>query len=226
MRKVAFIALMTVAALGVFILGGNWFSRLERAAGLRPSAGDSIENLRAENTALRVELEKLLGLKRQVLRFEPNVITAATYSSYPFSSKDTLIIAAGELAGVKPKMAVTANGLLIGRVTQVSKDASIVQTVFDRNFEMPVRLGDGRFDALLKGGASPVVSLIPREAEVKIGAGVYSASAELPLGIPLGELGEIEGSDGEVWEAATLRIPYDIYGLKFVSVIVNHDAVK
>ena len=217
---------MTAAALGFFILGGNWVSGLERSAGLRFSAGDTVQNLRAENTALRVELEKLLGLKRQVSRFEPNMVAAAVYSSYPFSSKDALVIAVGESGGVKPKMGVTANGLLVGKVVQVSKDASLVQTVFDRNFEMPVRLGEGRFDALLKGGASPVVSLIPREAEFKAGTGVYSAGAELPFGIPLGELGEIEGSSGEAWEAAPLRVSYDIYGLKFVSIIVNHDAVS
>src|SRR3989344_1922065 len=183
MWKAAFIALMTAAALGFFILGGNWVSGFER-----------------------------------------NMVAAAVYSSYPFSSKDALVIAVGEAGGVKPKMGVTANGLLVGKVVQVSRDASLVQTVFDRNFEMPVRLGEGRSDALLKGGASPVVSLIPREAETKAGAGVYSASAELPMGIPLGELGEIEGSDGEVWEAAPLRVPYDIYELKLVSVIINYDS--
>jgi len=215
---------MTVAALGVLFLGGNQFSGFERSLRFGLSGGDTVADLRAENTALRVELEKFMGLKSQVARFEPNLLSAEVYSSYPFSSKDTLTIAAGELSGVKLKMAVTANGILVGRVIQVSRDASLVQTVFDRNFEMPVRLGEGRSDALLKGGASPVVSLIPREAETKAGAGVYSASAELPMGIPLGELGEIEGSDGEVWEAAPLRVPYDIYELKLVSVIINYDS--
>jgi hypothetical protein len=84
---------------------------------------------------------------------------------------------------------------------------------------MPVKIGADRADGLLKGGANPEVTLIPKAKAVLKGDSVYSASAEVPFGLPLGTLGGTTSAEGEIWESALLELPYDFANISVVGVI-------
>lgn len=182
---------------------------------------NSEEILRKENAVLRAELEKLLLLKEQVVHFKPETISAAVYSTYPFNSKNFITIGAGKLDGVKTAMAVTSDGMLVGIVEEVFKNTSVVKTIFDPSFEMPVRIGERGVKALLKGGANPEIVFIQRGSNVRNGDGVYSTSADIPYGLAIGEVKNIQKKEGEAWESASLLVVYSIDKLNAVSIISN-----
>lgn len=207
--------------LAVLFVWGDFFlpARHMLLPNLFRISGENV--LREENASLRVELERLLSLKDKVSHFTPEVVSAEVYSSYPFNDKNLLVIAAGTRSGIKPKMAVVVNGLLIGRVEETHEYVSSVKTIFDPSFELSVKIGTGVVNSLFKGGSNPQVSLISKDIEVKSGAGVVSANKDLPYGLPLGEIADIHDESGEIWRTASLRIPYDPENLGVVSVITN-----
>lgn len=215
-----FIAALFAAAL---IQYGDQILFLRKSLGPDFSREEDQSSLILTNKALEGEIEKLLFIKEATLHFNPQFLSAPVFSSYPFNSKKEITIAAGEVNGLKPKMAVLADGFFLGIVVRVYKNYSTVKTVFDLSFEMPVKIGQDGIAGLMKGGALPKVELIPRESSVKNGDGVYSASAEVPFGLLMGDLGELAAERGDVWIDAPLKIPYDVKGLKAVSVILNYE---
>lgn len=188
--------------------------------GLAPSKNNS-EDLRAENTALRIELEKLLSERKQLDSQKFDTLDVFVFSAYPFNSKNELTIAAGKRDGVEPKMAVLVGGLLLGKVTSVYENMSIVQTIFDQDFESSVRVGEKAANALLRGGLSPRVELIPNDAGVVAGSGVYSTNSDFPYGLPIGEIKNFKKKEGDVLSNATLAIPYDQNDIRVVSVVLS-----
>jgi cell shape-determining protein MreC len=205
----------------IFFMWGDFFLPIRHA--LLPSFFNipSESVLKEESASLRIELEKLLSLKDKVSHFAPETVSAEVYSNYPFNDKGLLVITAGTRSGLKPKMAVVADGLLIGRIEEVHEYLSLVKTIFDSSFELSVKIGATGVNSLFKGGPNPQVSLISKDIDVKPGAGVISANKDLPYGLPVGEIADIHDESGEIWRTASLRIPYDPENLGAVSVITN-----
>lgn len=214
-------SIIFLALLAALFLWGDFFLPLRQAFLPDIFHTPQLETLQSENMALRVELERLLSIKEQVARADPNALLTEVYSRYPFNNKNELVIAAGAADGVKPKMAVMTNGLLLGRVEQVGEHQSLVKTIFDANLQLSVKIGGKSVNGLFKGGLSPEISLIPKEAGIKPGSGVFSANTDLPYGLPLGEVAEISDESGGIWQTALLKVSYDLENLKIVSVIIN-----
>lgn len=220
---------MTKILAGIFFLifllalflWGDFFLPLRHALLPNIFQTPQFSALQNENMALRVELEHLLSLKETVSHVTPNAVLAEVYSRYPLNNKSELLINVGAAEGVKPKMAVVVNGLLLGRVEQVKDHLSSVKTIFDSTLELSVKVGDKGANGLFRGGHSPTVSLITKEVDVKLGSGIFSANTDVPLGLPLGEVADIHDEPGEIWRTATLRVPYDLENIKVVSVITN-----
>lgn len=210
-----------MASIAGIFLWGDYFLPLRQS--LFPDFLGLPKNvaLQDENMALRTELERLLSVKEAVSHFTAHVLIADVYSKYPFNNKSELIIAVGSKDGVKSKMAVLSDGLLIGRIVNVGERSSSVRTIFDKSFELSVKIGEKRTNGLFKGGPVPLVSLISKDAGVKSGEGVISANVDLPFALPLGEISDIRDESGEIWQTAMLRVPYILENIKMVSIIDN-----
>lgn len=215
-----------MGAIAVLFFWGDFLLPIRRTLLPDIFSVPSEENLRAENMALGIELEKLLSLKESVSHFTPDALKVEIYSRYPFNNKDELIMAAGSVAGIKAGMAVLYNGLFIGRVKEIRERVSLVKTIFDPSFELSVKIGDGKNNGLFKGGSNPKITLIGKEADIKSGSGVFSANIDLPHGLPLGEVADIYDETGGVWRTASLKIPYDLQTISAVSVITNFSYEK
>jgi cell shape-determining protein MreC len=202
------------------VWGDRFAYPLRQFMGLIPRT-QSVQDLETENAALRAELENYSSLKEAVLHFTPDLLTAVLYSAYPWNAKHSIVIGAGSDEGVGVGMAVEENGVLLGVVVQSFAHTSEVRTVFDKNFEMPVKIGADRVDGLLKGGTVPEVTLIAKAKQVVRGDSVYSASAEVPFGMPLGMIGKTTSMEGEIWESALLDLTYDFANIPAVQVITN-----
>lgn len=176
------------------------------------------DNLAVQNLRLKTELDLLKNAREQLGENSEDGLAAAVYSRYPFNFKNELLFQVGEDNGIKGGEAVLWRGILIGRIKSVSKKFSSAQTFFDSNVEIAVRIGEKGTNAVLKGGVSPKLTLISKDAEIKTGDSVYSASADFSYGLPIGKVSEVTISDGQLFKEASLDFPYDINQITFVSI--------
>ncbi len=209
------IFLIVVAVVVVFIAPSyGWKIRmwLSPQAAAQPDA----PSLVAENEALMAQLALLQGVAAQLPQASSNYIRAIVYSRYPFNFKNELLVNVGADQKVAVGKAVVFQGVLIGTVEKVFPDTALVQTVFDSNFKMPVRVGAQGYDALLVGGASPIATSIKKDAPVAAGTIVYSAAPGLPYGLPVAIIASTSTSPDTLFEEAALDFAYDVDGVQAV----------
>ncbi len=181
-------------------------------------ASTSIAGLLAENDALKAQLAELQSIQAELPTSSPQYLRAMVYSRYPFNFKNELFLDAGTAAGVATGSAVTYEGMLVGRVADVWRHEAAVQTIFDNNFRLPVRVGAAGADGLLTGGSYPYVASIAKTAALATGDIVVSAAQGAPYALPVGEVQSTSTSPDNLFQQAALSFPYDINAVETVLV--------
>ena len=172
--------------------------------------------LQQENESLLAELQAI-GV--QEMGLDTEYISAKIFSTYPFNIKNQLTINKGIVEGVEKFAAVTLGGnILVGQISEVLNGHSIVKTVFDPSWSLPVRIGQQEVDGLLEGGSEPKIVLIEKEQQITVGDIVFSAGEYFPYGIKIGEVAKLWQETGAFQEAG-LKIPYTISELREVVII-------
>jgi rod shape-determining protein MreC len=213
-RYLLLILLISLLALTYFT---SFFIKKERSF-------DENLRLKQENESLKAQIQQLTT-NNQPLTTNNNYLVAKVFSTYPFNIKNQITINVGAKQGVKKMMAVTVEGnLLLGYISKVFDDYSIVQTIFDPSWQLPVRIGKEEIDGLFQGGSEPKLVLIAKEKAIQVGDVAYSASQEFPYGLKIGEILEIRENAAGVFKEAVLKIPFNVNELREVMVIksLNH----
>jgi len=178
--------------------------------------------LQLENAKLQAEISELLERPAEKTIGRYRVLAAKAYSEYPFNDKNLVFINVGAEQGVSVGMAVTvAENLLFGKVIEVRADKSVVQTVFDPNWKLPVRIGDSAAAGLFIGGSKPKISLIEKTKVVKEGDVVFSVSSEIPYGLTVARLENISETANSAYREAAAKLPYSISEINQLFVILK-----
>ncbi len=195
----------------VKLSGGSLLGQFSSAlSGSNSGLLDELDQLRQENVSL-----KTMVLEKNIMK--PG--TVAVYSTYPFNSKKDIAIASGSLDGAREGSVVTwGDKVLIGKITSVSADSSVVSTIFDSSWEMAVRIGSSQINALFKGGTTPKVTLIPRDKEVRTGDLVLTANKDLPYGLEVGKIKDLSDTPGTPFREATLETEVQLSDLRYVTI--------
>lgn len=139
------------------------------------------------------------------------------FSTYPFNHKAEITINIGADQNIKVGSIVTVEGrFILGKITQVFSDYSIVQTIFDVNWKMPVRIGKSGIDALLVGGLEPKLTMIAMDKQFSIEETIYSAGAGFPYGLEIGKIKDVTEESTGVFKEAALKLPYNFNELREV----------
>lgn len=179
-----------------------------------------LARLRTENEALRAERETLL--KAGIAPFSYDLRKAPVHSRYPYAAQGLITIAVGSDSGVKEGMPVlAAPGALIGKVMRVSRTQSEVMTIFNPAWRSSARFEGSDIKALIAGGETPLLTLIPKGKEPKEHARVVSIDPAFPYGLFLGTAGVKESGSVEPWVSVPLEISYRESDLREVLVLVN-----
>lgn len=207
----------------IFLLAGfiifNFFFGLKLKTYFASRANSTAERdrLRAENESLKTQIA-LLAQFQKYLNQTSGAIPAFVYSRYPFNLKNEILTSAGDAQGVQMGDTVLFRGLLLGKVKEVHKSSSVVQTIFDPDFQTAVRAGGG-VDALLKGGDEPQLTLIPKNADLKQNDTVYSAAPGILYGVPVGQVFTYSPQLGEAFGQASLDLGYSLSDIKAVEIV-------
>jgi rod shape-determining protein MreC len=223
-------ALIVILALLIFFVPSYgwklraWLSPALGGAGVNNSAIGSAsqaddQTLAAENDILKSQLAQLQVVASQLPTSSPSEIRAMVYSRYPLNFKNEILVNAGSESGVVTGAAVIFQGMLIGQVESVFPNEALVQTIFDNNLKMPVRIGVGGADGLLQGGSDPTVGSIATGATVASGDIVYSAAPGIPYAQPIATVVATSTSADSLFQQATLSFPYDINNIETVLIM-------
>ncbi len=213
MRRYILLVFIVVLLGAVYLTG--FFIKKERSF---------TENLRLkqENQDLRAQIQHLTDFELPNENYgtapsDEKYLRAKVFSTYPFNIKNEITVNAGEKQGVKlGTIATIGDNILVGQIIKVFDNASIIQTIFDPNLELPVRIGKEEINGMLQAGAEPKVILI--EKPVGVGDVVYSAVAEFPYGLKIGEITQIKESAAGVFKEASIKIPFTVSELREIKI--------
>ncbi len=204
-----------VSSLNKVILWPRWWLQ-----GLASPALNQQEQkeLQLENKDLKARLWRL---EKTQSNNNSSIISAKIHSRYPFNDKSIISISAGKQSGVSPGMAVTVKeGLLIGKVTKAFSRYSLVETIFNPDWQLPIRIGEAEIESLLTGGSELKVTLIAKDKKLESGDRVFAASKDFPYGLTIGDLEILKpGSSAGVFHEAVVKVPYNLNELSDVRVI-------
>lgn len=179
-----------------------------------------LARVRTEVEALRAERATLL--EAGIPPFSADLQKVPVFSRYPYGAEGLLTIAAGANEGIKEGFPVLATpGTLLGKVTRVERTRSEVTTIFNPSWRSSVRFGASDTKALLEGGESPRLTLIPRGKELAEHTRVVNIDPAFPFGLFVGTSGALVDEAAEPWRAAPLQAPYQEADLGEVLVLMN-----
>lgn len=193
-------------------------------ASILEDSGDAqeFEKILRENEALKAQILFLSTSPYLEDQDGHSYLRAKVYSTYPFNNRGLITINAGLNHGLKGLLPVTVDGyIFLGQLTEVAPNSSIVRTIFDSGWELPVKAGNLGVDALLVGGREPRLTLIVKEKELARGEDVYVAGKDFPYGLKIGTVKEIFDNPGSTFKEATLNIPYEIGELTETAVLIQ-----
>ena len=163
-----------------------------------------VVRLRNENTRLADSLRRQDLRLRSVAKLEarefPVRAVAAPVSSYDLSGmRRSIAVRAGTRDGVRPGMAVTADGGLVGVVSEAGPSQSRVRLITDPGSAVPCRVSRTRELCILQGtgGETCAVDWLEHKSFVEAGDVLVTASLDVPV------RGELRLPDGV--PAATAR---------------------
>lgn len=190
----------------------------------RHSVVADLSVLTMENQSLRGQLAEQ-GSLPSLIKDPPagggkTYIYARVYSTYPFNNFDRLLINAGSEQGIiLGDVVMVKPGIFLGEVIAVNKNTSEVRTLYDQGLEIPVKIGDGKTDALLVGGHEVKLTLISKKKSAQSGQTVLTAAKQYPYGLLLGTTKDLRDSSDNLFQEATLQTPYSVSDLNDVYVL-------
>ena len=172
---------------------------LSRYVFLRGAEGENLQ-LRAENAALKVEVEQLRAMQSMATRSAHYSLLRQQYSfgtllagviwKSPSFYSDHFGINAGTNVGLRKDAAVLSPEGIVGRVVTVEPFGAEVEPITDMGSAIGGVLSRSRLQGVLQGDGSELLEwrLIPNHEKVEIGEVVYTSGADriYPKGLPIG----------------------------------------
>ena len=199
-------------------------------------------DLEAENAQLRAQLDEARGDKAQAedslresralldlqdLDFAGDIpdVPARVISGTPSNFELSVVIDRGTDHGIAEEMPVVAGAGLVGRVSEVSRNRSVVRLLTDLTFSVGVRFsGTGEVGvATGKGRRDPMrVDLVAAttavgQEELVVTSGLQQSA--FPAGVPVGRVVSAKSVAGEDEKRVTIRPLVDLRRLAFVKVL-------
>lgn len=184
---------------------------------------EQVGQLLSENASLRKELAEAESLLSQESRLDPDIYNLEP--ARPIGLSRYLKIDKGSSSGIKVGQAVVFNDNYVGKIVQVSQNASNIQLLIDPDSKVAAfsQNLEGKAKGVLAGqfGNEILLDKILHEEKINIGDLVYSEGTEgfLPRGLILGRVSQIMERENETFKQAKVKEVFDIRDLELVFVI-------
>ena len=208
------------------------------------------ESLAAENEALKEQLSQMedearradsvsrengylraaLGLKESNPTWELVDSYVISRSSQDWSSSFT--VDKGSAAGIEPGMcAITANGEVVGLVSEVGANYAQIKSVLDSSLEISSTISSSGYNGMVQGGyASGLAGLLrmnylPSSAVIRNNDQVVTSGSTIyPRNLIVGYVVDAGFDDTGVAKYALLKPAVDVGSLELVFIVTQYDA--
>ena len=207
-------------------------SLLEENAKLKQQLAEIEDDARNADAVARenARLRKLLDLQQcdEDYKFVDGYIIA--WSSNDWSN--TITINRGSNAGIQKDMcAVTANGQLVGLVSEVGPNYAVIKTVLDSTIEISATVAGAGYNGMVKGGYSTEspdklrMNYLPSTATIHIHDQVVTTGSTVyPRNLILGYVIDAGFDDSGVSKFALLQPAAEIGSLEQVFVVTDYNS--
>lgn len=226
----------TITPIGSFFAGlgrgaDNWW---ETAGNLSRLAAEN-KRLERENTELRRRLSEADELKaenaslRRELNFSQGspfkLLTAKVTAYQPDNFRQFLTLNRGSSDGVKVGLAIVSEGVLVGKISEVSRTSSKVFLLSDPDFRVAAIAQTSRASGIVRGqiGGGLLMDKIPQSDAIEVGDTVISSGlgGEFPGGLIIGRVESVDSAKGAVFQSARVSSSLRLSKLELVSVILE-----
>ncbi len=219
---------------------GSWFAGLGRGTGGFLSTAGDLSHLASDNSRLEAEVADLrtqlsqdaelkvenANLRRQ-LNFNENsslkLVLARVVAYQPDNFRQFLTINRGTGDGLKVGMAVISEGVLVGKISEVSRSGAKVFLVSDPDFRVAGLCQETRATGIISGqiGGGLLMDKIAQSDTIQPGNTVITSGlgGEFPRGLIIGRVDSVSSSKGAVFQSARLSSGLSLPKLELVSVV-------
>ncbi len=181
----------------------------------------ALQKIKQENEELRAILK--FGTETQFTLLTSRIIHIANKDG-----EQAILLDKGANDGIaKGNAVVVLNGIIIGKVIEVSAEVARVRLTTDNKSAILATVGEGaNFVAGVASGSqntSIQLDLIPKNIPLSEGMRVYTNGLEegIPSSLYIGSIAALEESDNEIFNAAAIVPPYSIENFITASVITR-----
>jgi rod shape-determining protein MreC len=216
---------------------GNFFSGLTHLPSLAQRNKDlekQVQDLQAlveKGGQVKQQLDDLSGLLALKQTLDPSAVAAVVVGNGLSNFDWTATLDHGSEDGIEVDMPVVTGNvsapMLVGRVIQVSANASVVQLIIDRTWagagalstSQAAGLVEGQGDQDLKMGVATGTAVEGNEPVYTQGYCIIGEPGEYPPGILIGQVSRIPSVANEIEESVSVRPAVDFATLQFVLVL-------
>ena len=171
-------------------------------------------------TSLENDYNELLKINDFKITSELNLVVSKVMLRDIYEFSDTLTIYKGTNAGIKEGNAVITDKGLIGVVSKVNKESSVVELITNKSSNISVRIGSS-YGILNMQDNSLIVSDLSMYDDVFIGEEVYTSGiGNLPGDIYIGNVIDIKANNTEIEKILEVSPVVDLSTINYVMVVV------
>jgi rod shape-determining protein MreC len=182
-----------------------------------------LKEIEAENVRLRSLLQ--FRDANPSFTYKGGQVVGRIVANEPTSIVKSILIDIGSSNGIEPGMPVVTERGLVGRVTDVYRNAARVLLITDSSSNVNTMLQNTRLRGILRGraGQLPIMDYLPQDQQILVGDIVVTSGegGSFPVGIPVGQVVEVEQNDVEMFQRAAVRTTVDFDTLETVLVVTN-----
>lgn len=170
-------------------------------------------------TSLENDYNELLKINDFKITSELNLVVSKVMLRDIYEFSDTLTIYKGTNAGIKEGNAVITDKGLIGVISKVNKESSVVKLITNKSSNISVRIGSSY--GILNMQDSLIVSDLSMYDDVFIGEEVYTSGiGNLPGDIYIGNVIDIKANNTEIEKILEVSPVVDLSMINYVMVVV------
>jgi cell shape-determining protein MreC len=199
------------------VLGSGYFSSHRALASENARLRNEIAQLQEDTAALTLVRAQNTQLSSMThLASDQPGLTAPVVSSMSASPYGTFLVGAGSRDGVVPdSLVLTADGFVLGRVSEVHAGQSLVTSVLESGTQTESLIGGIAVTVEGRGGGNGRAAL-PRSAVVATGTPVIAPSLSAR---PIGIVGHIDSNPTSAESTAYVVFPVNLSTLQYVFIV-------
>ena len=171
-------------------------------------------------TSLENDYNELLKINDFKITSELNLVVSKVMLRDIYEFSDTLTIYKGTNSGIKEGNAVITDKGLIGVISKVNKESSVVELITNKSSNISVRIGSS-YGILNMQDNFLIVSDLSMYDDVFIGEEVYTSGiGNLPGDIYIGNVIDIKANNTEIEKILEVSPVVDLSTINYVMVVV------